>query len=238
MPAVGKRVAILQSNYIPWKGYFDIIAAVDEFILYDQCQYTKNDWRNRNKIKTAAGVQWLTIPVFHRLGQRIEQTVISDPTWARWHWNALVANYAKAEFFAVHRGLFHYLYSGLAREKLLSVVNYRFLSAICSLLGIRTKITSSRDYPVEGNATERIVGICEAAGATEYLSGPSAKDYIDESCFERAGIKLTYANYDGYPEYRQLFGPFRHDVSVIDLIFNEGPRAPEFMKSFKEALCL
>jgi hypothetical protein len=231
VPGLGKRVAILQSNYVPWKGYFDIIGSVDEFILYDQCKYTKNDWRNRNKIKTAAGLEWLTIPVHHRLQQTIEETNVSDPRWAKRHWMTLVTNYARARCFPDFKHTLRDLYSDVAGEPSLSIINYRFLSAICGILGIRTRMTRSSRYPVHGNATERIVAICKAAGATEYLSGPSAKEYIDGACFDRAGITLKYMNYDGYPEYRQLFGPFRHDVSILDLIFNEGPDAPKFMKA-------
>jgi hypothetical protein len=239
VPGVGKRVAILQSNYIPWKGYFDIIGAVDEFVIYDTVQYTKNDWRNRNKIKTPDGLQWVTIPVHHHLAQTIEGTKVSDPRWAKRHWSSLVANYARAAFFPDCEDLFRHLYGDLASEESLSAINRRFISEICGILGINTRITSSRKYPLAGNPTERLVGICRALGASEYLSGPSARDYIDEARFDEASIRLSYMDYSGYPEYRQLFGPFRHDVTILDLIFNEGPDATGFMKSFarEAAIC-
>lgn len=231
MPGVGKRVAILQSNYIPWKGYFDIIAAVDEFVIYDTVQYTKNDWRNRNKIKTPEGLQWLTIPVHHHLAQTIEGTKVSDPRWAKRHWRSLVANYARAACFPAYEDLFRHIYGDLAGEESLSAINRRFISEICAILGIHTRTSSSAEYPMGGNPTERLVGICEALRASEYLSGPSARGYIDEACFEKASIRLAYMDYSGYPEYRQLFGPFRHDVSILDVIFNEGPDAARFMKN-------
>lgn len=230
---MGRRVAIVQSNYIPWKGYFDLIAAVDEFILFDDMQFTRRDWRNRNKIKTPNGVKWLTIPVeakgkYH---QKIRETEISDPKWNRKHWTTIVHNYSKAEYFKDNRELFERLYLG-SNEKLLSRVNYRFLKAICQLLGIDTQIGWSMDYDLAEGKTERLISLCKQAGATEYVSGPSAKQYLEEALFHQEGVSIAYMDYSGYPQYNQLFPPFEHGVSIIDLIFNEGPHARNFMKSF------
>lgn len=227
-----KRVAIVQSNYIPWKGYFDLINMVDEFILYDDMQYTRRDWRNRNIIKTANGPIWLTIPVDvkGKYSQKIKDTVISDPTWTRKHWASLVHSYAKAKYFSQYRDLFASLY--LQEEQMLSRVNHRFLIAICEILGIKTKISWSMDYsPAEGK-TERLVDLSKQAGATEYISGPAAKDYLEEELFQHEGIGLRYVDYSSYPEYKQLWPPFDHRVSIVDLIFNEGPEATRYMKSF------
>jgi len=229
---MGKRLAILQSNYIPWKGYFDLINYVDEFILYDTAQFTKNDWRNRNRIKTPRGLEWLTIPVRHHFGQSIEETQISDQRWARKHWSTLSQNYAAAPHFQEYKARLEALYDSVAEEKSLSAVNHRCLSEICEILGIRTRITWSRDYPLAEGQTERLVRLCEATGAAEYISGPAARDYIDAQLFTRAGIKLTYINYGGYPPYDQLFGPFEHGVSILDLIVHTGREAPKHMKSF------
>ncbi len=229
---MAKRIAILQSNYIPWKGYFDLVNRVDEFILYDTVQFTKNDWRNRNKIKTAKGPAWLTIPVRHNFGQLVQETQISDPRWAQTHWKTLVQIYAKAPCFAQFKPVFEQLYASVAEEKYLSAVNHRFLSEICGILGITTRITWSRDYQMVEGQTERLVDLCKQTGASEYLSGPAAKDYIQESLFTYSGIKLTYIDYSGYPEYNQLNPPFEHGVSILDLIFNVGHDAPKYMKSF------
>ena len=229
---MGKRIAILQSNYIPWKGYFDLINSVDEFILYDTAQFTKNDWRNRNKIKTPRGIVWLTIPVRHNFGQTIHETIVSDPTWGQKNWGSLLQNYAKAPHFGEYKALFENLYRDAAGEQYLSVINYRFLHQVCAILGVRTPITWSRDYRLVDGQTERLVDLCRQAGADEYLSGPAAKDYIQEELFSDAGIRLTYMDYSGYPEYQQLYPPFEHGVSILDLIFNEGPDAPKYMKSF------
>jgi hypothetical protein len=229
---MAKRIAILQSNYIPWKGYFDLINSVSEFILYDTAQFTKNDWRNRNKIKTAGGPAWLTIPVRHSFGQLIQETQVSDPKWAQTHWKTLVQCYAKAPCFATFGPVFEQLYTSVAEERYLSTVNYRFILEICGILGITTRITWSRDYRLVEGQTERLVELCKQTAGSEYLSGPAAKDYIQESLFTRSGLKLTYINYSGYPEYNQLNPPFEHGVSILDLIFNAGHDAPKYMKSF------
>lgn len=228
-----KKVAIVQSNYIPWKGYFDLINLVDEFVLFDDMQYTRRDWRNRNLIKTRDGLKWLTIPVAVKgnFFQRIRDTRISDPAWAKKHWESIVHNYSKAKHFAAYRELFESLYLG-SQESFLSKINYAFLTAICKILGIDTRISWSEEYASAEGKTERLVSICKQAGATTYLSGPAASDYLDETLFKAENISLEYMDYSSYPEYRQLFPPFEHRVSVIDLIFNEGPDAPNFMKSF------
>ena len=230
---MSKTVAILQSNYIPWKGYFDMINLVDEFILFDDMQYTRRDWRNRNRIKTPQGPAWLTIPVEvkGRYFQAIKDTVVSDPAWAATHWKSLVHNYSRAPFFRQFSETIEELYISCT-ETSLSRINHRFLTAICGLLGIETSITWSMDYRLAEGKTERLVDLCVQAKATSYLSGPAARDYIDPALFERAGIELQYADYSGYPEYPQLFPPFEHSVTVLDLLFNTGPDAPRFMKSF------
>ena len=226
-------MAILQSNYIPWKGYFDLINLVDEFILFDDMQYTRRDWRNRNIIKTAAGLKWLTIPVAVKgnFSQKIKDTIISDPRWARRHWDSIVHSYSKAKYFALYREVFENLYLS-CEERFLSRINYLFISTICRILGIESKLSWSDDYHTADGKTERLVSLCKQAGATTYISGPAGREYLDEALFELERIELVYMDYSSYPEYRQLFQPFEHRVSIIDLIFNEGPEATKYMKSF------
>jgi WbqC-like protein family len=231
--ARSRKVAILQSNYIPWKGYFDFIHMVDEFVLFDTAQYTRRDWRNRNVIKTHDGPLWLTIPVAvkGRYLQTIQETEVSEPSWKEHHWKTIQHSYARAPFFDAYRARFEELYLG-CEEKLLSLVNYRFLTAICDILGVKTHFSWSSDYaPIEGK-TERLVEWCKHLKATEYFSGPAAGDYIKAGLFANEGIALRYMDYSGYPEYRQLYPPFHHEVSIVDLIFNEGPNAKHYMKSF------
>jgi hypothetical protein len=231
-----KKIAISQSNYIPWKGYFDLINSVDEFVLYDDVQYTRRDWRNRNQIKTPAGVQWLTIPVEvkGKFAQKINETVISDAGWANRHWQTIAGNYARAVHFAEYRAWAEALYRD-TNETLLSQVNRRFLTAIAGQLGIRTVFRASAEFALTGDRSERLLNICRQAGANVYLSGPAARDYLDGELFRRAGVAVEWMDYAGYPPYRQLHGDFQHGVSVLDLLFNEGPRATSFMKSFAPA---
>jgi hypothetical protein len=239
MQSADKKVAILQSNYIPWKGFFDLINRVDEFILYDDMQYTRRDWRNRNRIKTAQGLCWLTIPVqvkgkYH---QRIRDTRISDAGWAEKHWRSIKHHYGRAPFFNEYREIFEWLYRG-NKLSYLSEVNYRFLRTICGLLGVTTRISWSMDYTLVEGKTERLVNLCQQARAAEYISGPAARDYIDESVFSRAGIRLSWMDYSGYAEYPQCFESFEHKVSIIDLLFNTGPQATRYMKTFSDSLAL
>jgi hypothetical protein len=231
---VGKRIAILQSNYIPWKGYFDLINSVDEFILYDTAQFTKNDWRNRNRIKTPRGIAWLTIPVSHHFGQTIHETRVSDPAWGQKHWSSLLQNYGGAPHFRDYAPRFDSLYRDMASEEYLSAINYRFLREVCEIIGIGTPITWSRDYQLADGKIERLVDLCRQAGADEYLSGPAAKDYLQEEPFSDAGVTVAYMDYSGYPEYHQLYPPFEHRVSILDLIFNEGPDAGRYLNSFAQ----
>jgi len=230
---MSKRVAAVQSNYIPWRGYFDLINSVDEFILYDDMQYTIRDWRNRNIIKTVNGPLWLTIPVEvkGKYFQQIKDTVASDPGWSKKHWASITHSYSKAKCFLAHKQMFADLYTA-SDERLLSQINHRFIVAICDFLGIKTTISWSMDYALAGDRTEKLVGLCKQAGATHYLSGPAAKSYMVEELFTREGISVSYMDYSGYPEYRQLYPPFESQVSILDLIFNEGPDARNYMKSF------
>ena len=226
-----KKIAILQSNYIPWKGYFDIIRSVDEFILYDDMQYTRRDWRNRNKIKTPQGLLWLTIPVDTKgkYLQKINETKVTGHDWVSAHRKALEVNYARAPYYHYYIDAVDEMYRACEKEDYLSPVNEIFLHGICKLLKIETKITHSSDYSMLEGKTERLVGLVKSAGGSFYLSGPAAKDYIVDQYFEEAGIRLSYMDYSGYPEYPQLYGAFEHGVSILDLLFCTGPDAVTYM---------
>lgn len=226
-----KRVAIVQSNYVPWKGYFDMIAAVDEFILYDDVQYTRRDWRNRNRIKTPHGLEWLTVPVQvkGRYLQAVRETRIDGTAWARAHWEALRHNYARAGHFAQIAPVLEPVYRE-GRHGLLSDLNRELIEIVCGLLGIRTAITRSSDYVLADGRTDRLAGLCAQAGASEYVSGPSARAYLDEAAFAAHGVTVRWFDYEGYPEYPQLWGEFVHGVSVLDLLFNCGEESPRYMR--------
>jgi len=226
MTAQPKRVAIVQSNYIPWKGYFDLIAATDEFILYDDAQYTRRDWRNRNQIKTPQGVQWLTVPVRvkGRYHQSIRETEIDGTEWAEQHWTRLRQNYARAPHFARYAPELEALYLH-GRHDTLSALNLAMLTWVNRQLGIATRMSSSSDYTLEGGRTDKLLNLCLQAGATEYLSGPAARDYLDESRFAAAQVAVRWFDYPAYPPYAQLWGEFVHGVTVLDVLFHCGPDA-------------
>ena len=225
-----KKVAILQSNYIPWKGYVDMIAAVDEFIIYDDMQYTRRDWRNRNKIKTASGLIWLTVPVKAKgkFEQSIRLTEIDGDKWQATHWKSFVTNYRKAKHFSEISDWLEPLYK--ADYHTITDLNLKFISEICKYLNINTKISHSWDYHLEDGKTERLVSLCKQAGATEYISGPAAKDYIESIQFDDADINLSWFDYLDYPEYPQLWGEYVHGVSILDLLFNCGKNSMQYMR--------
>lgn len=226
-----KKIAILQSNYIPWKGYFDMIASVDEFILYDDMQYTRRDWRNRNLIKTPNGVQWLTVPVLvkGKYYQKIRETEIDGTSWAAVHWKSLQQNYRSSPHFEEIATWLQPLYLD-EQYSHLSQLNRTFIEAICKFLGINTRISNSCDYNLIDGKTERLADLCAQAGGTEYTSGPAARDYIEERLFSERGIGLLWFDYSGYPEYPQLHGDFNHGVSILDLLFNCGSNSSRYMK--------
>lgn len=233
-----KRIAILQSNYLPWKGYFDLMAYVDEFVFYDEVQYTTRDWRNRNRIKTPQGLLWLTVPVNynHSLRPSIASIDIDGDRWRASHWKSIQHNHARAPHAEVASALLAGHYLG-APERQLSVWNRRSIGAIADFLGMRTRRVDSTAYPsATGEATptptptQRLVDICVQAGATHYVSGPAARAYLHEPAFSAHGIAVEWFDYDGFPTYPQLWGAFEHRVSVIDLLFNCGHHAARYLR--------
>ncbi|WP_375437088.1 WbqC family protein [uncultured Hymenobacter sp.] len=240
MSDFNKKVAILQSNYIPWRGYFDLIASVDEFIVYDDMQYTKNDWRNRNRIRTAHGTQWLTIPVRRtKLQQRIRDTQVMDRRWAARHWRTLSQTYARAPHFEFGCEVLAALYTEAASLDYLSEINLLFLKTICNSLGIHTRITSSAHYPYDmlADRTTRLVQLLQAANSTSYLSGPAARQYLDLQQMKTAAIEVKWMDYSTYAAYPQVHGePFDPAVSVVDLLFNLGSAASRYVRASRPVI--
>ena len=223
-----KRIAILQSNYLPWKGYFDLIAAVDEFVLLDDVQFTKNDWRNRNLIKTPQGVQWLSVPVGQDIHRRIRDVELKSHCQER-HWKTLECNYRRADHFAEIAAWLEPLYRARTHRDL-SSLNRCFIEAICRYLGITTRIHDSAEYPLCEGRSQRLVELCTRLGAGEYVTGPAARAYLDTAAFAGRDIRVRWFDYDGYPPYRQLWGEFVHQVSIVDLLFNCGPESVRYMR--------
>ena len=227
------KIFISQSNYIPWKGYFDAVNKADIFVLYDNMQYTRSDWRNRNLIKTPSGPQWLTIPVQvkGKFRQQICETEVADQFWRKKHWLSITQNYLRSPYFIEYRDIFEKLYLS-GTEQRLSEINFVFLRTIADILGIKTKFIWSSEFNMQGDKTGKLVNICKELNATHYISGPSARSYLEEGQFAEQGIRVEWLNYSGYKEYPQQFGSFDHAVSILDLLFNTGPAARSFMNSF------
>jgi hypothetical protein len=230
-----KKVAIIQSNYIPWKGYFDIIHDVDLFILDDNLQYTTNDWRNRNKIKTPQGLCWLTVPVGKNNNRLICEVEIKDHRWAKKHWRSIEFSYSKAPHFKTFESFLKYVYLEVEWDNLSALNHFLIKTIATEFLGIKTEFKDSREYHTTGAKLDALMNQLQAAEADVYVSGPAAQSYIDEQRFADSGIELVYKDYSGYPEYPQPFPPFEHKVSILDVLFHCGPDAPYYIWGWRQA---
>lgn len=217
------KIIITQSNYIPWKGYFSAMREATHFVVYDDMQYTKRDWRNRNKLITSQGPKWLSIPVEvkGKYFQKINETKIADKNWGISHWNFIEANYKKTPYFNEYKNYFKEIYLNPSYIYL-SEVNLAFIKKILILLNIKIEIIDSSKFELRGDKTEKLVNICKDLNAFEYFTGPAAKNYMNETLFEANNIKINYYNYSGYPEYKQQWNNFDHAVSILDMFFNLG----------------
>lgn len=225
------KVGIIQSNYIPWRGYFDFVDDVDLFIVYDDVQYTKHDWRNRNLVKTSGGLQWLTVPVDFSLSNKtlIQDTKIQcGGDWIEKHKRQIRLSYSTAPYFEQYVGEFFDLLD--KRHETISSLNISLICWALAKLGIKTKIRMSSEFSPVGVRTDRLIDILKKAGADSYLSGPAAKDYLEENKLRESGIALEYKSYD-YSPYPQLWGEFIGKVTILDLLANCGPDARKYLKS-------
>ncbi len=237
-----KSVVVTQSNYLPWRGYFDLFRQADEVILFDSVQYTRRDWRNRNIIKTANGPAWLTIPVevSGRYNQAIDATRLAAGSgWAKQHRLSIEHAYRRASCYASEAPFLFDLLDRVADEERLSAVNDVTLRALCGRLGITTAIRHCVDLVDRGamaamDPTTRLLALCSAAGATRYISGPSARAYLDPEPFAAANIEVSWMSYDGYPAYRQMGAVFEPKVSIIDLLLNMGDEAAKLLAAGPE----
>jgi len=230
------KLAVLQSNYIPWKGYFDIIHDVDLFLFYDEVQYTKNDWRNRNRIYTQTGVQWLTVPVSAGLDVSIDQAAIVPDRWQMKHYQSLLTSYAKAPFFQYYRDFLEFVYLESKWEKISDINQFLIKKISSEFLKIPTRFDSSRNFASSGSGHQKLLSLIQSTGAAVYVSGPAAKSYIHAEDYQKAGIQLIWKDYSNYPEYRQLFQPFEHHISILDLLFNTGADAPYYIWGWRDEL--
>lgn len=222
-------VSIHQPQYLPWLGYFDKIAGCDIFIFLDNVQFKKNEWQNRNKIKTDQKWQWLSVPVIHRFGQKINEVEINNTVrWGKKHLQALATNYSKAPFFKEHLDFFVETY---AQEwKRLLDINLHLIQYLAKALGISNKkFHLASEYQSREGPTERLVDLCKLVGADVYLSGQDGAKYLDLDEFKKEGIQVIFQSYK-HPLYPQLFGEFEPHLSVVDLLFNCGPESLSILR--------
>lgn len=232
-----KKIVILQSNYIPWKGYFDLMWIADEFIILDDVQYTKNDWRNRNQIKTTHGKKWLTIPVSYKFSDRplISSINVCQRDWTNEHLTHIKSAYYNATFYHEVMPLLESWYNKVKSLKSLSEINLFLLEAITEYLEIDVNITNSKLYISTEelqslDKNHRLAEICIRANATDYITGPAALSYLKESVFQSCNIKVHVADYNSYAPYPQLHGNFEHHVTILDLIFNLGKSTKDHLR--------
>ncbi|PIQ97166.1 MAG: hypothetical protein COV67_05665 [Nitrospinae bacterium CG11_big_fil_rev_8_21_14_0_20_56_8] len=224
------RIAILQPSYLPWLGYFEQMARVDRFVFLDDVQYTRRDWRNRNRVRTREGWCWLTVPVIqkNRYRQLLKETRI-DPSmpWRRKHLETLRANYAHAPYFDLYFPRLESIYN---KDPVFLVdLCYAGIGVLCEAFGIDTPTVPSSGLESGGEKVERILSLCRVLGATEYLNGDAGRGYLSEDIFRKAGISLIFQEYR-HPQYDQRFPGFVPYLSAVDLLFNCGEKSGAILR--------
>jgi len=231
-----KKVAIIQSNYIPWKGYFDFIHDVDEFIFLDNVQFTTRDWRTRNSIKTTDGLHWLTVPAGADRNRLICEVILTDHSWQAKHWRTIKQYYSKAPYFELYKDIFEDFYMCRTWNSLSEMNQYLTRLIAGKILKIETIFKDAKEYNPEGKKFDLIADLVVKSAGNIYVSGPAAKNYMNEFDFtRRTSAKLIWKDYSGYPEYPQLYPPFEHCVSVLDLLFNTGEDASHYIWGWRNA---
>lgn len=224
------KAAVMQSNYLPWKGYFDIIHDVDLFIYYDEVQYTKNDWRNRNKIYTPSGIQWLTLPCGYDIHRSIYEVKLkNDINWQAKHFEMIKRSYINSPYWNKYKDFIEYIYIEKKWEHLVELNRYCIETISKDFLGIKTIFKDSRSYTSMGVKSEKLLSLLTNAGIKTYVSGPAAINYINENEYMKAGIEILWKDYSNYPFYSQQFTPNIYDLSILDLLFNTGDEAPYYI---------
>lgn len=226
------RIAIMQPAYMPWLGYFDLMDQADVFILLDTVSFEKSSWQQRNRIKTAEGLQWLTVPVRRRFGQLICEVEINAPAFSKKHLRALEINYHRAPYFQVHFPALRKVYEQATASTRLVDLDARIIEWLASVLGIATPLVRSSTLKIQGKRSALVASICERMGCGTYVSPLGAADYLlgEMAEFSNRGIEVLFQHYD-HPSYKQLYAPFLAYASVIDLLFNEGDSSLDVIRS-------
>ncbi len=227
-------VAVDQPNYIPWKGYFDLIHDVDLFVFYTDVQYTVRDWRNRNKIITPNGEKWLSVPCGKDTKRLIHEVNITDYDWQKIHYETIKFAYGKRPYYRWIKPLLDEVYLEKTWQNLSELDIYLTKKIAIDYLGINTRFADSREYITHGAKHERMLNLLESIGTDIYESGPAAKDYIITGDYARKGIELRWKSYSDYPVYPQNGDSFNHNVSILDLLCNVGEDAPYYIWGWRD----
>ena len=221
-------ITIHQPQYLPWLGYLDKIDKADVFVILDNVQFKKNEWQNRNRIKTTQGCQWITVPVLYRLPEKINEVRINNKTnWSRKHLQALITNYSKSTYFDNYKSFFEDIFS--RNWDRLVDINIEIIKFLISALELKTKLVMASDLKPRKEPTERLIDICKTLNGNKYLAGKDGNKYMNLELFDKEGIKVIFQDFK-HPVYNQLFGDFEPYLSAIDLLFNCGDNSLEILR--------
>ena len=226
-----KKIAISQSNYLPWKGYFELINYVDEFIFFDEVQYTRRDWRNRNILLKNGKKIWITLPIKNKNNykEKISNMIIDDIKWKKNHLDLIKNCYSKSKYF---NEIYDFIRNTIQTNHAikLSEINQNLIKSICDRLDIKNSFSfSSEIVKSKKNASERLLEICKIKNCKIYVTGPNAKNYLNQNLFEKNGIKIEWYNYGITKKYYQINETFQPNLSIIDCLMNCGFNKKKFM---------
>ncbi len=221
-------ITIHQPQYLPWLGYLDKIDKADVFVILDNVQFKKNEWQNRNRIKTAQGCQWITVPVLYRFPEKINEVRINNKAnWGRKHLQALITNYSNSTYFDNYKSFFEDIFSR-SWDRLVDI-NIEIIKFLISALDLKTKLVIASDLKLREEPTERLIDICKTLNGNIYLAGKDGNKYMNLELFDKEGIEVIFQDFK-HPVYNQLFGEFEPYMSAIDLLFNCGDNSLEILR--------
>ncbi|MBC8550944.1 MAG: WbqC family protein [Candidatus Brocadiales bacterium] len=221
-------IAIHQPQYLPWLGYLDKIDKADVFVILDNVQFKKNEWQNRNRIKTAQGCQLITVPVLYRFPEKIDEVRINNKeNWSRKHLQALITNYSKSTYFDNYKSFFEDIFSRSWNR--LVDINIEIIQFLISALNLKTKLVMASDLKLREEPTERLIDICKTLNGNKYLAGKDGNKYMNLELFDKEGIEVIFQDFK-HPVYNQLFGDFEPYMSAVDLLFNCGENSLEILR--------
>ncbi len=213
-------IAIHQPQYLPWLGYLDKIDKADVFVILDNVQFKKNEWQNRNRIKTSQGCQWITVPVLYRFPEKISEVRVNNrENWGRKHLQALITNYSKSPYFENYNNFFEDIFN--RNWDRLVDINIEIIKFLITALDLKTRLVIASDLKLREEPTERLIDICKTLGSNKYLAGQDGNKYMNLELFKKEGMEVIFQDFK-HPVYNQLFGEFEPYMSAIDLLFNCG----------------